>query len=267
MFCDFRVLWCGRWKWLNYEFSLWKLNRAVVLWRVQERSDSQLWAVPKPRWHLQRNRCWKVGRCTTVLGCHFWVARHVEQSETNNSDCSELSSRKAFQMHKLIIHCWGKKEVGLKGREKKLVEEWGRGMEGIEESEEEKRVCFVKHGNFSHVIADSAPQPGCSWIYYFTRAWKTQQIKVWSACLLEMDIFILDFGFSSLKSAFEIVSHQTVATIWGPTNLWAHFFLKSEQLTAANLRILRFPLSAAMSSTKCKYNPQSCILISFTTSF
>lgn len=82
----------------------------------------------------------------------------------------------------------------------------------------------MERGDFSHVIADSAPQPGCTRIYSFTRAWKTQQIKLWSCCLLEMDIFILDFGFSSPKSAFEIVSHQTVARVWGYTNLWIHFF-------------------------------------------
>lgn len=109
-----------------------------------------------------------------------------------------------------------------------IKEEWEKGMEGRAEIEEEKewekRVCFVERGDFSHVIADSAPQPGCTRIYYFTRAWKTQQIKLWSCCLLEMDIFILDFGFSSLKSAFEIVSHQTVARVWGYINLWIHFF-------------------------------------------
>lgn len=112
------------------------------------------------------------------------------------------------------------------------------------EKEWEKRVCYVKRGDFSHVIADSAPQPGCTRIYYFTRAWKTQQIKLWSCCLLEMDIFILDFGFSSLKSAFEIVSHQTVrARLWGYINPF--LFEVSEQLTAA-IFILSFLLSAVI---------------------
>lgn len=135
-----------------------------------------------------------------------------------------------YRLNCTYIQLWKEDEVGLRRRERELAEEWEKGMEGREEIEEEKewekRVCYVKRGDFSHVIADSAPQPGCTRIYYFTRAWKTQQIKLWSCCLLEMDIFILDFGFSSLKSAFEIVSHQTVARVWGFINLWIHFFLK-----------------------------------------
>lgn len=140
----------------------------------------------------------------------------------------QVAAKTLSKLCSLFIRCREKEEVGLvKERELRGVKKMDRRNRKRKKKEWEKRVCFVKHGDFSHVIADSAPQPGCTRIYYFTRAWKTQQIKLWSACLLEMDIFILDFGFSSLKSAFEIVSHQSVASIWGYINLWAHFFLKS----------------------------------------
>lgn len=149
--------------------------------------------------------------------------------------------------------------LGRKGswREKELAEDWEKGMEGEEEIEEEKewekRVCYVKRGDFSHVIADSAPQPGCTRIYYFTRAWKTQQIKLWSGCLPEMDIFILDFGFSSLKSAFEIVSQQTVDKSLGLHKSMNPFLFEvSEQVTAANFTLLMFLLFALIHYIECR---------------
>lgn len=146
---------------------------------------------------------------------------------------------RAIQVKWYIFSVVGGEESWIKAdREREFTEQWEKWMEGraeIEEGKEwEKRVGFVKRGDFSHVIADSAPQLGCTQIYYFTRAWKTQQIKLWSCCLLEMDIFILDFRFSSLKSTFEILSYQTVAGVRGYRNLWIHFFLKwLMQLTVA----------------------------------
>lgn len=137
---------------------------------------------------------------------------------------------RAIQVKWYIFSVVGGEESWIKAdreREREVTEQWEKWMEGgaeiEEEREREKRVGFVKRGDFSHVIADSAPQLGCTRIYYFTRAWKTQQIKLWSCCLLEMDIFILDFRFSSLKSTFEILSYQTVAGVHGYRNLWIHF--------------------------------------------
>lgn len=146
---------------------------------------------------------------------------------------------RAIQVKWYIFSVVGGEESWIKAdREREFIEQWEKWMEGRAEIEEEKewekRVGFVKRGDFSHVIADSAPQLGCTRIYYFTRAWKTQQIKLWSCCLLEMDIFILDFRFSSLKSTFEILSYQTVAGVQGYRNLSIHFFLKwLMQLTVA----------------------------------
>lgn len=88
------------------------------------------------------------------------------------------------------------------------------------------RERHLKREDSSHVITDSAPQPACTQIYYFSRAWKTQQIKVWSVRSPEMDIFILDFGFSFLKSAFEILSHQMVKLEYIWTFSWVFSPLK-----------------------------------------
>lgn len=135
-------------------------------------------------------------------------------SGTNHASVNDLSWLICWGQCKLNathILCWEEKKVGLRQTERgrESTEQWEKGMEARAEIEEEKewekRVCSVKRGDFSHVITDSAPQLGCTRIYYFTRAWKTQQIKLWSCCLLEMDIFILDFRFSSLKSTFEIL--------------------------------------------------------------
>lgn len=136
-------------------------------------------------------------------------------SGANNASVNDLSWLICWGQCKLNathILCWEEKKVGLRQTERgrESTEQWEKGMEARAEIEEEKewekRVCYVKRGDFSHVITDSAPQLGCTRIYYFTRAWKTQQIKLWSCCLLEMDIFILDFRFSSPKSTFEILS-------------------------------------------------------------
>lgn len=35
---------------------------------------------------------------------------------------------------------------------------------------EREEVCYVKRGDSSHAVADKAPQPACTRIYYFTRA-------------------------------------------------------------------------------------------------
>lgn len=145
-------------------------------------------------------------------------------------------------LNSTFIQWWIEKEVGLRRRDSDRE----RRGELEEEKEWEKRVCYVKRGDFSHVIADSASQPSCTQIYYFTRAWKTQQIKLWSVCLLEMDIFILDFGFSSLKSAFEIVSHPTVAGLGLHKSMNPFLFEVSEQVTAANFMILSFLLSGVI---------------------
>lgn len=150
----------------------------------------------------------------------------------------------------LYIQCWGEKQVWLR-RKIEVLEEW-REEKREEEKEWEKRLCYVKRGDFSHVIADSAPQPGCTRIYYFSRAWKTQQIKLWSGCLLEMDIFILDFGFSCLKSTFETVSHQTVAWVWAYINLWGNFFLS---IWETSFMILSVLLSTQILYIKCENKP------------
>lgn len=147
---------------------------------------------------------------------------------------------RAIQVKWYIFSVVGGEETCIKAERGR--EQFEKGMEGRAEIEEEKewekRVGYVKRADFSHVIADSAPQLGCTRIYYFTRAWKTQQIKLWSCCLLEMDIFILDFRFSSLKSTFEILSHQTGAGVQGYRNLWIHLFLRwLMQLTVSHFQM------------------------------
>lgn len=109
---------------------------------------------------------------------------------------------------------------------------WLGGREGWGWERGRGRERHLKREDSSHVITDSAPQPACTQIYYFTRAWKTQQIKVWSVRSPKMDIFILDFGFSFLKSAFEILSHRMVKLEYIWTCNWVFPLLNGSRVVA-----------------------------------
>lgn len=153
------------------------------------------------------------------MGCSCtvmqWFAVHNEGPASQNGPCLAVSSNGLghWQLKSvLIVHVCSAREKS------KMERKWQRKDEGVKrrkgdsgEKRSKRKDCVMWSVGTSATLSlivflsQAAPEFTTSLEHE-----KHSKLNCEAVCLPEMDIYILDSGFFSLKSAFEIVSQHTV---------------------------------------------------------